>query len=180
MQQHRGRGRPMEDRIQHMLDGLLEAIQAESYGQHFYRMAAQATRDAKGVEAFELLAMEEQQHGQYLKRQYQSLLETGNIDRTASLGIRTVLSGDHPLFSPQLHDRIADAHFEMTALAIGIQLELNAVAHYRAQADAATDPEVKDFYQQLVEWESGHLNALSRQQESLKHEYWSDNRFAPF
>jgi rubrerythrin len=69
---------------------------------------------------------------------------------------------------------------EMSALSIGIQLELNAINFYKTQATEIDNQEVKKFFRELVDWETGHYHALLRQQESLKEDYWSSAGFSPF
>jgi rubrerythrin len=57
---------------------------------------------------------------------------------------------------------------ELGALSIAITLEKNAVKFYTWQAQAASVPEVKRFFSELAEWETGHYDALVQQQEELK------------
>jgi rubrerythrin len=159
---------------------LAEAIETERHGQHFYRMAAQTTSDPKGKEVFATLAEEEAQHENYLKAQHASLAERGEIDRDATLGTGADLSGDDPIFSAALRDRIREAHFEMAALGVGVRIELASVQHYKAHAEKAPSMDVKAFLESLAEWESNHYHALLRQQESLRELYWAENDFAPF
>lgn len=166
--------------IQEMARGILSAMQAENEGQHFYLMAAQTTRDPKGREVFERLAKEEQDHFTFLRAQYESVLRTGRPDVNLKLGPRTDLMGPSPIFSPALRDRIKDAHYEMTALAVGIQLERSAQEHYKAQSDKAADPTIRSFFAELADWEAGHYHALLAQQEELKEDYWAGAGFAPF
>jgi len=163
-----------------ILEGLKTAIQAEGDGHVFYLMAAKSTEDEKGKEIFLALAEEEQNHLAFLKAQYKALKETGTIDPNATLGPQHTLSGDSPIFSDNLKARIGDAHFEMTSLSVGVQLEKNAIAFYQEQADIAEDPQVKDFYKKLVDWERGHYEALLAQQEALKEDYWNESGFSPF
>lgn len=160
--------------------GLKAAIEAEQNGYHFYIMAARSTEDEQGREVFEQLANEELDHVRYLKQQHRSLMVDGVLDRDATMGRRTDLSGDSPIFSDKLKARAGQAHFEMSALSIGMNLELNAVKYYQAQADASDDPAVKTFFKELAEWESGHYEALSRQSEVLKEDYWAANGFSPY
>ena len=68
----------------------------------------------------------------------------------------------------------------MTALAVGMQLELTAEKFYAKCAAESDDPLAKKFFQELAEWEAGHYAALARQQEELKEDYWSGGGFAPF
>ena len=170
----------MSDEQMSLDRGLLKAIQAERDGQSFYAMAANSSQDPKAKEVFAQLADEELDHMNFLTRHYESVLKTGKPDASAQLGRRADLSGAWPIFSEGIKTRIKDAHFEMSALSIGIQLELDAQKFYRAQANAAGDPIAKQFYAELADWESGHYQALLTQQEELKQDYWAESGFAAF
>lgn len=170
----------MDEATKRITDGLFRAVQAEGDGQHFYRMAAGSVADPKGKEVFEMLAREELDHQRFLKAQYRSLVEAGRADTSLKLGQKADLSGESPIFSSGLRARLHEAHFEMSALSIGIQLELNAMKFYRGQAESASDPTVRAFFDELAEWESGHYHALLRQQENLKEDYWSAADFSPY
>jgi rubrerythrin len=155
------------------------AIQAEIEGQHFYLMAAQATSDAKGKAIFERLAAEERLHEGFLRAHYDSLLREGTPAQGQELGKPSALEGPNPIFSADLRERIATAHYEMTALAVGVQLERSATDFYRAAAAQAPEP-AKGFFTDLAAWEQTHYEGLLRQQEELKEAYWSAGGFAPF
>jgi rubrerythrin len=170
----------MTEKSDQIAAGLAEAIKAETNGYHFYMMAASSTSDEQGREVFTQLAQEELSHLQFLKRQHEALTTTGKIDKTISLGKAVDRSGESPIFSPALKERSREAHFEMSALSIGITLELNAVKHYKAQAEVSDDKDVTAFFNELVEWESGHYDALNRQLEELKEDYWAGGGFSPF
>jgi len=160
---------------------LKQAVQAEIEGQHFYLMAARSTTDERGRKVFEYLAEEELRHATYLKAQYQSIVEHGRLDAQLKIGTKLAdLAGGSPIFSDRLKARLGEAHFEMTSLAVGIQLEHSAMQFYRDHAARTTDPTARQFFTELAEWETGHHDALSRQQETLKEDYWHDNSFSPF
>ncbi|MCP4200223.1 MAG: ferritin family protein [Proteobacteria bacterium] len=163
-----------------LLKGLLEAMRAEHEGEHFYRMAAKATDNPKGREVLSQLALEEREHARFLKAQYESILETGNVDKKRKLGEKLRLFGDNPIFSGDFRTRLKGAHAEMTNLSIGIKLEMSAMDHYGKLAKQAEDPEVAAFFSALREWETGHYRALLEQYDMLQEEYWADNGFAPF
>ncbi len=129
----------MSDPNKSVAEALLQAIKAERDGTQFYMMAARTCEDAKGKEIFELLAAEEVDHQRYLQIQYRSVQKTGKIDGTQKLGRRGVLEGESPIFSPAIKARIGEAHFEMSALSIGIQLEQSAMAYYSQAADQALE-----------------------------------------
>lgn len=170
----------MDAKTKALSDGLLKAIQAENYGQNFYLMAAGSTRDPKGKEVFQTLAAEEEEHAAFLKAHYDSVIKSGKLDDSVSLGHRVDLADAWPIFSEQLKARIKDASFEMTSLSIGIQLEQNAMNFYREQADRHDDDDVKKLFRFLSEWESGHYKALLKQYDAIKEDYWSANGFSPF
>lgn len=170
----------MDSSTKRVIDGLQKAMQAEHEGRHFYLMAAGNTQDAQGQEIFQRLAEEELNHFHYLQAQYKSMVKTGKVDNSVKLGKSRTLNGDHPIFSEAIKDRINQAHYEMTALSIGVQLEQSAVMFYSAEAKAATDPEVASFYNELAEWERGHLKALQDQMEALREDYWNQGGFSPF
>jgi rubrerythrin len=170
----------MDDATKRMAEGVLAAMRAETEGHHFYKMAALSTQDEQGKEVFEQLAAEELDHFEFLKKQYGALLETGAPDSTAKLGSRLQLRGESPIFSSSLKGRLGEAHFEMTALSVGIQLELSAQSFYKKQGEEATNDAVRAFFLELAEWEAGHYDALLTQQESLKEDYWAASRFSPF
>ena len=170
----------MDAATKRMTDGLAKAIQAEADGYHFYMMVTRSTSDPKGREVFHTLAQEELDHMRFLKEQYKALMETGKPDSNATLGARADLSGMSPIFSEQIQTRAKEAHFEMSALSIGVQLELSSIQFYKAEAEAASDSTVRDFYTELVDWETDHYRALLRQQEALKEDYWTESGFSPF
>ena len=170
----------MDEKKKQIAEGLLQAVKAERYGHTFYLMAARTTEDPKGKEVFEMLAHEELHHMHFLRNQYDSILETGELSQAEKLDSPTDLTGMSPIFSDDLRARIKDASFEMTSLSIGIQLELDAMKFYRAQSDAIDHPEAKRFFNELADWESGHYQALLRQYEELKEDFWSESGFTPF
>ena len=170
----------MEEGTKRIAAGLEKAMQAEIEGYHFYQMAAKSTEDAKGRETFRYLADEEQGHFNFLKAQHESITKTGEVATDVQLGEKREFAGGHPIFSDQIRERIGRAHYEMTALAIGIQLEKSAVEFYEAEAQAASDPAVKALHRELMIWEQGHLSALQAEADALKEDYWHEARFAPF
>ena len=79
----------------------------------------------------------------------------------------------------RLQNRIKDSHFEVSALNIGMKLELDAMNFYRSRAENAHNEEAKQFYNELAEWEQDHYHAFQRALEMLKEEYFQANNFIP-
>lgn len=163
-----------------LADGLKTAMKMETDGYHFYLMAANSTGDPKGRQVFETLAEEELGHRKWLAAQYRAVTESGSFNPAVSLGTPADLSGESPVFTTELVARAAGAGMEMSALSIGIQLELASIRFYEKLAQEQSDPVARRFFAELAEWESGHYHALLRQQELLKRDYWAEGGFAPF
>ncbi len=162
-----------------LAQGLLEAIKSEVEGHHFYLMASRSTMDPQGREVFERLAREEMEHVRFLKAQYQSFLNADRPDANVRL-TKSIFSLTSPIFSENIKTRIHEAHYEMTAISIGIQLELSSIQFYRSQSQKIDNPEAKKFYEELAAWETTHYNMLLHQQDALKQDYWHQSEFSPF
>jgi rubrerythrin len=162
-----------------LLAGLKEAILTEETGIQFYTVAAERTTDDRGREVFEQLARDEAEHKQWLRRQYGRVVE-GALWEEMKPVFHADLSGPSPIFSDQLRARIGEAHWEMTALSVGLALEEATITCYRNLAQAAEQPDVRRFFQELARWEESHAAALNRQSNLLKESYWHEARFAPF
>jgi rubrerythrin len=170
----------MDEATKEMAEGLRQAMLAERTGYEFYTLAAKTTQDAEGKATFEQLASEEQEHFEFLSTHYKSLVSKGTLAQGVTLSDRKHTNADSAIFSKSLRDRIKGAHFEMSALAIAVQLELNGIKHYSEQAKKAKLPEARKFYEDLVAWESSHYEALLKQQQMLQEDYWRENGFDPF
>jgi rubrerythrin len=68
----------------------------------------------------------------------------------------------------------------MTALSIGVQLELSSINFYKGEAGKTSNDALKKFYTELADWETTHYRRLLKQQNELKEEYWQDGHFYPF
>jgi rubrerythrin len=162
-----------------LLAGIKEAILTEQTGVQFYTVAAANTTDVKGREVFQQLARDEAEHQQWLRRQYGHIIAGTPWEELKPVW-HADLSGPSPIFSDSLRARIGEAHWEMTALSVGLALEEATVIRYRRLAQAADQPEVRRFFDELAKWEESHAEALSRQSNLLKESYWHEARFAPF
>ena len=85
-----------------------------------------------------------------------------------------------PIFSTGFREQVGQQHFEMSALSIGLQLELNAINHYRKSAEESDDADVEAFFLRLEEWEQGHYDDFADELEQLREDYWEANDFLPY
>lgn len=156
------------------------AIQIELNGVNFYKLAAGNTSDEKGCAVFKLLADDEMKHFTELIKHYRSLNTSNkwapaiNIDEA-----KIIFNGESPIFSEELKSRIRETHFEMSALSIGALLESNSIEFYRKMIDETDDPVAKDLFTKLWKWEQGHLQAITKQLDLLKEDYWAEQNFSP-
>lgn len=163
-----------------ILKGLRTAMEAEIFGHNFYKSTAQNTTDPLGKETFARMAAEELGHFNYLRTQYRSIMEKGNYDFSPPLSVVHKKLAGNPIFSDEIRRRIKDSHLEVSALSIGMKLELEAVHFYRRCAQQAGSEEARKFYSELAEWEEDHYRAFEEQLDQLKDEYFQANNFIPF
>jgi len=171
----------MEKREQ-LLGVVKNAIRVENDGYQFYRLAEEKTEDAKGKEVFASLAKDETNHMEILKSLYQSIKEKGEFKFDEVKDMKHILgtTSESPIFSKEFKQRLSQAHFEMTALSIGILLEKDSIEFYKKSAKGTEDKDVKMLFNYLADWEGEHLRALVNQQKFLQEDYWTEARFYPF
>lgn len=158
------------------------AMRVENDGYQFYRLAEEKTSDTKGKEVFASLAKDETNHMQILKSLHQSIKEKGEYHFDEIKDMKHILdtTSESPIFSPEFKQRLNQAHFEMTALSIGVLLEKNSIDFYKKAAQESKDKDIKKLFDYLAEWEGEHLRALVNQQKYLQQDYWTEARFYPF
>ncbi|MGQ9708488.1 MAG: ferritin family protein [bacterium] len=162
-----------------LVAGLKEAMIAERTGVEFYTTAAEKSTDPQGKEVFSQLAEEEKRHLDYLRRQFDNLFNNSPFEPlNDKSGIDPTQVS--PIFSKELKERVKSAHWEMTALSVGLALEQASIDRYRALAERAEQPELREFFNGLRRWEEGHAAALQKQYNYLRESYWQQSGFAPF
>ena len=169
----------MKQGTDEILKGLKTAIEAELTGHYFYKSAAKTNKDPKVRETFQAMAEEELAHFNYLRHQYKSVMEKGDYDFSTQLTKKKVKHANGRIFSDEIKQRIKDAHFEVSALTIGMKLEMDAVRYYRECAEKAGTDKAKAFYNELAEWEEDHYRAFAQALDSLREAYFQANNFVP-
>jgi rubrerythrin len=110
-----------------------------------------------------MLAKEEQKHLDYLaelSREYAEGKDLKIPDLPKPVTLQDSLS---PIFSQEFKEKIADKHFEMATLSIGMKLEIDSEKLYRGMAQSTDQAKLKEFFNRLADWESGHYMYLSKQ-----------------
>ncbi len=140
------------------------AIQSEIEGREFYRMLAQQTSDRKARKVFMDLSADEDMHLVFLKRLSKTLQTKDlNLNELKLPSIRSFDDTESPIFSRQFKEFVKNADLEISALSIGIKLELEAVEFYKKMANSTEDKRLKELFEYLAEWEKSHYEALNSQ-----------------
>ena len=164
---------------QRLTDVLLQALGIERDGYHFYQLASERSEDPGASETFAGLAEDERIHFDTLQQQYRNVIK-GSPWQSEIQWMREAGQDDSaPPFGTRFHDRLQRQHVSMSALSIGILLEKNSYLFYEEQSKQPFPEEVRALFGRLAEWENRHYQALLRQDEALRDDYWQANRFSP-
>ena len=162
------------------IDILKEAILLERRGKAFYSNVAEKSDSEAAKKIFTMMAEEEDEHIKFLSKQFAHYMKTNEFlknehhhgDASEDVAIK-VLSED-------IKKQITAASFEAAAISAAMDFEARAVKIYSERAISASDPNEKELYKMLADWEKGHEFILHKLNEELKEDIWNDNNFWPF
>lgn len=163
---------------QEMIKAIKDAVMVEIKGQQLYSHAARETTDPQAKAMFAMLAKDEDDHVRILMSQYKSLMEEGRINLD-EVHPAEVDHGSHGIINDEFKRAIRRGNFEMAVIGIGCDLENKAIAYYKEQAAKTGDPDLRQLFTWLVEWEDGHLEQLLELEKIYQDAYWSDQGFSP-
>lgn len=155
-----------------------QAILNEVEGGAFYEMAAAQATNTEVKAALDYLGKEEKEHEHWLR----SL--NGNLQEINAFVFDWDKMMELPeVKSPGIFDKAGEVfQFNAMELAIfgaGLLMEKNSVDFYQKAAEDAVTPEAKKLYEQLVKWETVHMEKLEQIYEMMKNEWWEKQRFSP-
>jgi rubrerythrin len=168
----------MDPRQQRMIEAVKNAIMTEIKGQQLYSHAAATTQDAAAKTMFTALARDEDEHVALLQAQHKSLVEAGRLDLSQVHPAELDHGAGH-VIDDSFRKSIKRGTFEMAVIGIGCDLENKAINYYRDQAARTDDPDLRQLFTWLGEWEVGHLAQLVELEKMMQDEYWADQGFAP-
>jgi rubrerythrin len=137
------------------------AIKSEIEGRELYKTAGEKTDDKKAKKVFQMLADEEQSHFDKLMEMAKAHKAGKTITASELPAPASFEDAESPIFTREFKDKVSD--FDMSALSIGIKLELESEKFYRESAAGASQKEVKDLFNRLADWEKGHYEFLQKQ-----------------
>ncbi len=140
---------------------LQDAIKGEIEGRELYKVAAEKTGDTKAKEVFQMLAAEEQGHHDTLLQMAKDYTQGKGLTMPQLQTPASFEDAESPIFTREFKDKVSD--FDMTALSIGIKLELESEKFYREMAEKAQEKEAKELFASLADWERGHYDYLQSQ-----------------
>jgi rubrerythrin len=160
-------------------DILKTAILLELRGKAFYTTAARETNSEAVRKIFTMMAEEEDDHIQFLSRQFTEFQKNGKF---AANDIKNPVDDTDAakILSDQVKKEISAAGFEAAAISAAIDFENRAIEVYQERADESEDPNEREMYQMLADWERTHHRLLYNLNEDLKQQVWYDNNFWPF
>ncbi|PID78576.1 hypothetical protein CSA17_06545 [bacterium DOLJORAL78_65_58] len=161
-----------------MIQAIKDALMVEIKGQQLYAHAAETTQDPAAKAMFNMLAKDEDDHVNILKTQHRSLMEDGCINLD-DVHPAEVDHGSQDVITDGFKKSIKRGQFEMAVISIGCDLENKAIAYYKEQAAKTDDPDLKQLFTWLVEWEDGHLEQLMELEKIYQDAYWADQGFSP-
>ncbi len=170
----------MTDTREIILNVLKKAYQIEVEGHAFYSMVADRADKPAVQDLFAKLAQDEVEHKAYLREISRNYEKSGTSAFSIHRRDPDFAALRDQIFSTEFRKQAEGASFEFSVLSIGMQLESRAIAHFSQAAKAATDSEVKAFYQFLADWERGHLDALKDIYEGVRSDFWAEGGFSPF
>ncbi|RMG60989.1 MAG: hypothetical protein D6713_01355 [Deltaproteobacteria bacterium] len=156
------------------------AIKGEVEGRELYRSAAEFTEDEKAKKVFSHLADEEQLHLETLQRIGEKYFNEGVLEIPEVKPMVSFDDAESPIFTREFREFVRDRHREISALSIGMKLELESARFYREMAKSAKEEELKKFLNFLGDWEESHYNALKKQMEFLEEYYVLKNSLYRF
>jgi len=161
-------------------DVLKQAVIMEHRGKALYTKVAEQTESEDVRKIFTIMADEEQLHIDFLFKQFKSYKRTGlfDVNEFEKDAVSESIAGS--ILTDAIKKDISGAGFEAAAISAAIDMETKSIEVYAARADAASDPNEKELYNWLANWERGHHKMLLDLNRQLTEQVWSDNNFWPF
>lgn len=160
------------------LDVLKTAVLLERRGKAFYTHSARMSENSSVKKIFEMMAEEENAHIDFLVKQFKSFSSNNRF-----LEIKDTWEAEDDtmeILTEKVKSEISAAGYEAAAISAAIDFENRAIEVYSTRAEEATDPNEKEMYTMLANWEKSHHHLLHKLNEDLKETIWNDNNFWPF
>ncbi len=162
------------------LDVLKMAILMERRGKEFYNTVAGQTQNEQVKNIFSLMAKEEQLHIEQLSQQFKEFQSSGKFVVQIHNESENEESIANMVLNPAVRKSISAASYEAAAINAAIDMENKAIEVYSKRAEESNDPNEKELYTWLANFERDHHKLLHDLNKELMEEVWYDNNFWPF
>lgn len=146
---------------------LKTAIGVEEKGYAHYTRFAEQTKDENGKKMFHQLAKDEVEHRAILEKQLENLKEGGDW---SSIHIpKSEIERVVPkIRDKQMRTKGESGVGEIDALNTALDLERQAAQFFRDRAEEVDEPNAKEMFIRLAEWEDSHLELIMAELDSIK------------
>lgn len=146
---------------------LKTAIEVEINGLRTFQRFADQTQDEEGTRMFLRLAEDEKEHKEILEKQLKNLSEGGSW---ASIQIppSSVEKLLPALRDKQKRTKGESGMGELDALNTALDLERKAAQFFRDKAEEVDNPEAKDTFLRLADWEDAHFELIQAELDNIK------------
>jgi rubrerythrin len=155
------------------------AVLLEIRGKSFYQKVANDSQSKAVRDFFEQMAGEEESHIKALAHQFK-VYQAGQKFDPEALPKDEKSEASQKVLTDKIKQQISAAGFESAAIAAAMALERDAILYYSQSEKDSQNPEEKEIYRWLHQWESRHLAMLVEIDKALTQEIWNDNKFWPF
>jgi len=146
---------------------LKTAIEVENNGYDTFSRFARETQDDHGKKMFERLAKDEMEHRAILQTQLENLTGGG------SWSSMQIPKSNVEKLIPRIRDKQKrikgeSGIGELDALNTALDLERKAAEFFRSKAEEVGDPNAKDMFLRLAEWEDSHFELIMAELDNIK------------
>ncbi len=159
---------------------LKHAIIMEHRGKSLYKKVAEQTDNKEVKKIFDIMAEEEQTHIDFLSKQLVNYNKTKKFDKNEFGSQEHAEETVNNILTKEITEKISGAGFESAAISAAIDMENKSIEVYSGQAKKTTDPNAKELFEWLANWEKGHHKLLIELDKQLTEKVWYDNNFWPF
>jgi rubrerythrin len=151
-----------------LTDVLAQALKLEVDGKEFYLRMVGRIEDADGKAMFQQLADDEDDHYNYIKRQYEALQVGKGWSPIPEMDLVTSLDAVSVVFPPDEKEpaELLANPTEQDALLFGLSIENKSFQLYRNSATQTSDPDASKLFMQLAGAEQRHFEVLMQRYES--------------
>ena len=146
---------------------LKTAIEVEINGLNTFQRFAEQTQDEEGKRMFLRLAEDEKEHKAILEKQLKNLSEGGSWT-SIQIPTSSVEKLIPALRDKQKRTKGESGMGELDALNTALDWERKAAQFFRDKAAEVDNPEAKETFLRLAEWEDAHFELIQAELDNIK------------